>query len=196
MSIGIRLIIALAGALVVVCVAVVAAERMSQQRRQRERMHQTLGPEYGRPLPDYGSQERAMADLQGRQERVNALTFHPLTLDEQMRFVQAWRATQARFLDEPAQVIAEADRLIADLMNIRGYPVHDFDYRGADLSADYPTVVQRYRAAHAISLASARGEASTEDRRTAMSHYRALFNELLESTLSERPQSQSTEIGR
>ena len=47
------------------------------------------------------------------------------------------------------------------------------------MSVDHPDVVENYRAAHAISQASADQRASTEDLRQAMVHYRALFDELL-----------------
>jgi hypothetical protein len=41
-------------------------------------------------------------------------------------------------------------------------------------------VVDDYRAAHAIAAANERSEASTEDLRQALVHYRSLFEELLE----------------
>ena len=37
-------------------------------------------------------------------------------------------------------------------MKIRGYPVSDFDHRAADISVDYPRVVENYRSAHEIAL--------------------------------------------
>jgi len=39
-------------------------------------------------------------------------------------------------------------------------------------------VVENYRSAHAIALRLGRGEANTEELRTAMIHYRSLFDEL------------------
>jgi hypothetical protein len=64
-------------------------------------------------------------------------------------------------------------------MKARGYPVVDFDQRAADISVDHPVVVENYRAAHEIALRHSRGQASTEDLRKAMVHYRSLFEELL-----------------
>jgi hypothetical protein len=40
-------------------------------------------------------------------------------------------------------------------------------------------MVENYRAAHDIALRHDRGDASTEDMRKAMVHYRSLFEELL-----------------
>jgi hypothetical protein len=88
--------------------------------------------------------------------------------------------TQARFVDEPAEATREADRLITSVMRDRGYPVDDFEQRTADVSVDHPQVVDDYRAAHAIAAANERSEASTEDLRQALVHYRSLFEELLE----------------
>jgi len=64
-------------------------------------------------------------------------------------------------------------------MRDRGYPMDDFDQRAADVSVDHPQVVENYRAANAISHRHAQGQASTEELRRAMVHYRSLFDELL-----------------
>ena len=68
-------------------------------------------------------------------------------------------------------------------METRGYPVGSFEQRAADISVDHPGVVANYRAAHDIAVRRDRGEASTEDLRQAMVHYRALFSELLEPVM-------------
>ena len=49
-------------------------------------------------------------------------------------------------------------------------------------------MISNYRAAHGISVANERGKASTEDLRTAIVHYRALFDELLETEPAETAQ--------
>jgi len=65
-------------------------------------------------------------------------------------------------------------------MRSRGYPVGDFEERVEDISVDHAPVVEHYRTAHVIALASEREETTTEDLRQAMRHYRALFEDLLE----------------
>ena len=67
------------------------------------------------------------------------------------------------------------------------------DRRAADLSVDHPQVVDDYRAAHAIAAANDRSEASTEDLRQALVHYRSLFEELLED---RHPDRSTTEEAR
>jgi pyridoxal biosynthesis lyase PdxS len=61
----------------------------------------------------------------------------------------------------------------------------DFKGRAADISVDHPQVVERYRSAHGIAQKNQDGEATTEDLRQAVKHYRALFEELLASAQDE-----------
>ena len=64
-------------------------------------------------------------------------------------------------------------------MTARGYPVGDFDERVAHISVDHPKLVENYRSAHSIALRDANGQATTEDLRQAMVHYKYLFEDLL-----------------
>ncbi len=47
-------------------------------------------------------------------------------------------------------------------------------------------IVENYRTAHEIAVRNERGQASTEDLRKAMIHYRALFEDLLEIQQDEQ----------
>ena len=154
---------------------------MVMQRRRTEQLRESFGPEYDRAVREQGDRKSAEAELLDRRHRVERLHIHALSPEERGRFAESWRATQARFVDDPAAAIADADRVVGEAMDARGYPVGDFEQRAADISVDHPQVVSNYRAAHRIALAQTRGEASTEDLRQAMVHYRALFEELLET---------------
>ena len=81
---------------------------------------------------------------------------------------------------EHGLAVDEADALVQQVMRERGYPTKDFERRVADISVDHPHLVEKYRTAHGIAQASERNEASTEDLRHSVRHYRALFAELLE----------------
>jgi hypothetical protein len=166
--IGILLVVAL-GALVMIIVG---------QRRTRA-LNEQFGPEYQRTLSSTHDRGKAEAELQKRAERVDQLKIRPLAADDRRRFEESWQADQARFVDDPRGAVKEADQLVADLMQVRGYPVGDFEQRAADVSVDHPNVVQEYRTAHDIADREAKGQANTEDLRSAMVHYRALFNDLL-----------------
>jgi hypothetical protein len=149
------------------------------RQRQRTRLRSTFGPEYERTV-DMAGRRQAESELAARERRRAQLDIRPLDPAARERYGEAWRDAQARFVDSPEQSIREADHLVTEVMRERGYPMEDFDQRAADISVDHPNVVENYRAGHAASLANERGEASTEDLRQAMVHYRGLFLELLE----------------
>jgi hypothetical protein len=151
------------------------------QNRRSKHLRSKFGPEYQRTLHEYGDRRKAEADLERREARVERLDLRPLAPQDRDRFVQAWKTDQSRFVDDPKKAVVEADRLVMEVMRVRGYPVGDFEQRAADVSVDHPQVVEHYRAAHSIALNEQRGKATTEDLRKAMVHYRALFAELLET---------------
>jgi hypothetical protein len=170
------LLVAILIVLVLLVVLALVAGRQRRSRRLRER----FGPEYDRTVAEAGDRREAEAKLKERTERRQQLDIVPLDPAARERYVEAWRQTQARFVDEPAEATREADRLITEVMRERGYPIEDFEQRAADVSVDHPQVVDDYRAAHAIAAANERSEASTEDLRQALVHYRSLFEELLD----------------
>ena len=169
--------------LIVIGAAVLAAALAwtTFQARRRQRLQERFGGEYERTVADAPSRREAEADLTAREKRREELQIQPLEPEARDRYASRWHNTQAQFVDDPETAVGEADRLIQEVMRDRGYPVEDFEQRAADLSVDHPDVISNYRAAHGISIANERGKASTEDLRTAMVHYRALFAELLET---------------
>ncbi len=169
--------------LVAIAIGVWLSIRRGQTRKLRER----FGPEYGRTVERAGDRVKAESELREREKRVARLRIEPLAPADATRFDDAWRAVQARFVDNPTESLAEADDLIRKLMLKRGYPVGDFEARAADVSVDHPRVVENYREAHAIALKHQRGESNTEELRRAFIHYRALFEELLEVRSVRQP---------
>lgn len=150
------------------------------QKMQSFRLQARFGAEYNRTVSEMGSRRKAERELRSRERRVERLRITPLSAADATRFLESWKALQARFVDNPKGVVTEADRLVRELMSKRGYPMGDFERRSADISVDHPDVVANYRAAQAIAARDARGEADTEELRRAVVHYRALFDELLE----------------
>ncbi len=167
--------------LIVVGIVVLAGVLVWSFSRQRtsKRLRESFGPEYERTV-NMSGRRQAESELMDREKRREQLDIRPLDPAQGQRYAEAWRDTQARFVDSPEQAIREGDHLVTEVMRERGYPMEDFDQRSADVSVDHPQVVENYRAAHAISLSNEQGKASTEDLRQAMVHYRALFVELLE----------------
>jgi hypothetical protein len=167
---------------VVVVMVIIALGVLLVVWRRSRRLREQFGPEYKRAVRQYGDARKAEAELAAREKRVRGLEIHPLTQEERSRFAEVWKRTQARFVDEPSKAVGEADGLIKEVMQTRGYPVGDFDQRAADISVDHPNVVTNYRVGREIAARNKSGEATTEDLRQAMMHYRSLFEELTETT--------------
>jgi hypothetical protein len=172
------------GVLLVAAVALIAWA--AWQRSRTRRLQQRFGPEYERAIEEREDKRQAEAELTARERRRSELDIRPLDPSDRERYSEEWRRVQAEFVDHPVEAVREADRLVGDVMRERGYPMEDFDQRAADVSVDHPHLVNNYRTAHNISLASDRSEASTEDLRKAMVHFRSLFAELLEEGSHEQ----------
>jgi len=174
-------------AVIVIALVVVAAIAFATSRKRRSvKLKQRFGPEYDRVLQQEGDPRKAEGVLEFRQKRREKFKIRPLSASDRTAFETRWREVQARFVDDPAGAVTVAESLVTDVMQARGYPIGEFEQRAADLSVDYPVIVDNYRAAHSIAVRHGAGQASTEDLRQAMVHYRALFQELLEERHSER----------
>jgi cytoskeletal protein RodZ len=167
-------------AILVAVVIVVLLAVLLAQRRRTQRLQQQFGPEYQRTVARAGDQRTAESDLAAREQRRRELDIVALEPAAQARYLEAWRATQGKFVDDPAAATREADVLVARVMRDRGYPVDDFDQQAADVSVDHPQVAENYRTAHAVFQANEQGLASTDDLRQAFVHYRSLFAQLLD----------------
>jgi hypothetical protein len=168
-------IVIAAAAVVVVLLAVWWA---ASRKRRTDHLREGFGPEYDRTLEEAGSRRKAESELSEREQRREELDIRPLAPGTRDRFADRWSTVQERFVDDPRAALEEAHALVVEVMQERGYPTDDFEQRAADVSVDHPHVVENYRSAHAI---TERNDADTEDQRQAMVHYRALFDELLET---------------
>jgi hypothetical protein len=163
-----------------VALGLVAIGACFYRRKQSHNLQERFGPEYGRTVSELGGRTKGESELKAREKRVERLDILPLAPPEAARFTEAWRALQSRFIDNPKGVVVEAEQLVRELMEKRGYPMGDFERRAGDISVDHPDVVANYRSAQAIAVRDQRGSADTEELRRAVVHYRALFDELLE----------------
>jgi FtsZ-interacting cell division protein ZipA len=170
------------GAVIVIAALVIVAylwqSRISDQRHQ-EFLQKKYGPEYDRLVTERGDRRAAVRELEMREQRVRGYSIRPASPEQWQQFSQSWQQVQAEFVDDPAKSVEDADGLVNEVLDARGYPRADFDQRIADLSVDHPDLVAEYREAHAIALSDEEGTARTEDLRTAMVRYRDLFQELL-----------------
>jgi hypothetical protein len=184
MSVGVIIAIVVVVILLVIGGVVVAG--IAKRKRDSKQLQSRFGPEYDRALEQHGDRKGAEASLKEREQRRERFEVRPLEPEQQEHFKGEWRNVQARFVDAPQQAVRESDHLVKEVMRQRGYPVDDFDQRADDISVDHPHVVENYRSAGEIAGRNERGEASTEDLRQATVHYRALFEELLETQTTDR----------
>ena len=168
-------LIVIAAAIVLLGVVLWAA----MQKRRTNTLRSQFGDEYDRTVESEGKRAKAEAALEERAERVSKLEIRPLDPRERDEAIKDWRETKALFVDSPVEAVHRADRVLADIMSARGYPMADFDRRFEDLSVDHGEVARHYRDGHALVVNHGKGQGSTEDLRQAMIHFEALFDDLV-----------------
>ncbi|MFC0006045.1 hypothetical protein [Micromonospora siamensis] len=165
--------------IVVVVLVLVALAALAVRASRRRALKQRFGPEYDRVVAEQDSRSAAVRELRDRERRHAELTLTPLAPESRARYAAAWEELQVRFVDSPAETVGDADELVSRLIAERGYPTGDFSEQMAHLSVEHARTLTHYRDAHEIRLRNERGEASTEELRQALVHYRSLFADLL-----------------
>lgn len=159
----------------VVVVATMVLTRSNRSTQLRER----FGDDYERRLEAVGDRKAVESELRDIVDRREELTIRPLPAEQRDRYAHRWQEVQASFVDRPGRAVNEADLLVSEVMEERGYPVQRFDEQYDMVAADHAQVAEHYRAAHRIHVRNVASEATTDDLRDALLHYRALFDELL-----------------
>nr|WP_232541534.1 hypothetical protein [Nocardia bovistercoris] len=168
--------------IVVILVALGAAVVLLRPVVRSRRLRARFGPEYDRIVAEVDNRRAAERELTERERRHAALELRELSPERRDYFTRAWATVQERFVDQPADSVGAADALLTALMSERGYPTEGFDQQVADLSVEHGATLGRYRTAHDIAVAHGEGKTTTEDLRTAIVYYRALFLELVDGT--------------
>jgi hypothetical protein len=170
---------ALFAAIVVAFIVAALVVAAVGRHRRTQALQQRFGPEYDRAVGEQPTRRAAERDLQERERRHAELRLKELDPQQRQRYAEQWERMQAHFVEEPEAATREADELVTKVMHERGYPTEDFDARVQDLSVDHAETLGHYREAHEINQVNERGQASTEQLRQALMHYRLLFAELL-----------------
>lgn len=166
--------------LVVLVVAVLLLVAfLAWRKRQSAKLRDRFGPEYEREVGNADKRSDAERELKERAQRRDALDIRPLDPVRREGFATRWTQAQADFVDRPEEAVTAAQALVTEVMAERGYPVGDTEQQMKDLSVDHADVLDEYRSAHRISTMNDRHEATTEELRQAMVHYRSLFGRLL-----------------
>lgn len=164
---------------VIVVLLVIIGGLVARQQRSR-RLKDDFGPEYSRAVAKHGDQRTAERELTSRRRRLDQFEIQALEPAARERYMDRWRAAQRQFVDEPVAAVDQAQVLVQEVMHDQGYPVDDdLEQRAADISVDHPDLVENYRAATYISTQARNGQASTEQLRQSMVHFKALFDDLL-----------------
>jgi hypothetical protein len=171
-------VLIIAAAVIAVILIAIGVWYFIRQKRS-EKLRERFGPEYHHTVRTLKNRDVAEAELRQREKRVSQFHIVPLPAAECIRYQDSWMAIQSEFVDHPETAVANANKLVQEVMERRGYPMARFEQSAADLSVDHPTVVENYRAAHRISERSRQGAADTEELRQALVYYRALFQDLL-----------------
>lgn len=173
-----NLYISIAVVLILVIMGVILGLAFANRNRS-ERLHDQFGTEYDLAVESLGSEKKAQTELNERNEYVKALNIRPLSATEQERYQGDWASVQSKFVDQPGEAVVDADGLIMEVMQLRNYPMSDFEQRASDVSVSYPALVSNYRAARVIAIENEQHQADTEELRKAMIYYRSLFEELI-----------------
>jgi hypothetical protein len=161
----------------VVLLAVLAVVAWMAWRRRS--LRQRFGPEYDRVVSEQDSRSAAERELRERERRHAELELRPLDANSRERYASAWKEIQGEFVDAPDAAINDADELVTRLVAERGYPTENYEDQLAHLSVEHARTLGHYRDAHDVYLRHQRGEATTEQLRQALVHYRELFADLL-----------------
>jgi len=158
-----------------------------QRKRRHDHLQERFGPEYDRTVSSEGrrSGERQLTDVEKQHEQ---LDIRPLTPAARDRYLDEWRQTEARFVNDPEYAARAAERVVVRVLEDRGYPTDvDAEQQAAHVAVDHPEVVERYRHGHAMLVTDGNG-GDTENLRKAMIDFRAVFETLVvvEDTASVR----------
>ncbi|WP_284581422.1 hypothetical protein [Streptomyces sp. 2P-4] len=146
---------------------------------RRRRLQRRFGPEYDRTVEQSGGRRSAEQELRGRERRHDSLEIRELPPEAREQYARDWGRIQERFVDQPQTAVADADSLVTRVMRDRGYPTDGYRQQLQDLSVEHGRTLEHYRSAHDVHIRGGAGNATTEELRGAMVHYRALFDELL-----------------
>jgi len=178
-------ILALVVALLVVAAIIAVALVLARRRKKTQALRGTFGNEYDRTVEGSDKRRDAERELADRKERHDELVIRPLPEASRRRYLTAWDGVQNRFVDSPVLALSEADALLTQVLQERGFPTDDVRTQADMLSVEHAHVLERFRAGHDIEARNTTDHADTEQVRQGMLHFRSVFEELV----SESPDS-------
>jgi len=166
---------------IIVAVVFLGAAAAGWVRYKQRRLRASFGPELKTVAQEQGSPRKVDRELRRRKKRHDELELRTISSVDQAYYATSWEHLQGEFLDDPSLALIGAERLVATVLEARGYPGDDAEERLALLSVEHADSLAGYRAAQDVSR-RALGDPTkipTEELRQAMLSYLTLFNELL-----------------
>jgi hypothetical protein len=162
-----------------VAVALLLVLALVRIRRRRAHLKEQFGPEYMRAVSDVGTSD-AERRLGGIEQTREELDLRPLPAAARERYLDEWRQTESRFVNDPRDSARAAEGLVLRALEERGYPREEDSERLVALVAfDHPDVADRYRHGHAM-LENVGGEQGTENLRKAMLDFRSVLEDVVQ----------------
>jgi hypothetical protein len=164
---------------VAVAVALLLVLALVRIRRRRAYLKEQFGPEYSRAVSDVGTgdAERRLGEIEQTRKE---LDLRPLPTAARERYLDEWRQTESRFVNDPRDSARAAEGLVLRALEEQGYPHEDDSERLVALVAvDHPDVADRYRHGHAM-LENVDGEQGTENLRKAMLDFRSVLEDVVQ----------------
>jgi hypothetical protein len=166
---------------IIIAVALLGAAFGGWIRYRKRELRASFGPELKTVAQEHGSPRKVDRELRRRKKQHDALELHTISAEDQAYYATKWEHLQGEFLDDPSLSLTDAERLVATVLETRGYPGEDVEEQLALLSVEHADSLAGYRAAQEVSR-RALGDPTkipTEELRQAMLSYLTLFNELL-----------------
>ena len=170
---------------VIVIALIVAALLVAAKRKRTAELRGTFGDEYDRTVEGSDKRRDAERELAQRKQDHEQLDIRPLSSASRQRYLTAWDGVQSRFVDNPVLALSEADALLTQLLDERGFPIGDARESERMLSVEHGRVLEGFRAGHAIEQANSTNRADTEQVRQGMLHFRSVFEELVSEEAGE-----------
>jgi type II secretory pathway pseudopilin PulG len=178
-SVAVLIIVLVVAAIIIAALVIYSVSR--QRRGRQERAREEYGSEYERAVEEHGSEREAEKDLRERRERMEG-EIQPLSEESRRRYDEQWRRVEQTFVDDPAASLDDADRVVAEILTERNFPVDSRQEASKGIGVMHPGVVEDFREAQRIrqDAVSSRGEADLERMRQAIQKYRSVYERLTE----------------
>jgi hypothetical protein len=169
-------VISVLAAVALCCVAVGCRARYG-----RRRLRAPFGAEVGRVAQEHGGPRAVDRELRRRKSLNDGLLLRAISAPDHDAFARSWSRLQHEFAANPASALSSAERLVAQLLDARGYPGVDAADQLALLSVEHPDVLAGYRRAQQVSRQTRThpGTATARELSSSLASCRAVVVELL-----------------